>query len=238
MDEPVSKFTGHERDPHGLSDYMLGRTYFYSRARFGSVDKARDGWNLYAYVRNSPVNYLDPDGNLAAPAFVSKVLTDNAESRQELRETLREVPLAGGVLATVTDSLLGSVAPANAEEANAVLVGMAIPVGGVGKAGGGKVAKEGSEHLVRFGKGAETASQLGADAARAEAAGFPHGVSTKLVRRLSGSDKAHRSALKSDVERRFVVEQTGRNPSHHTVHLPKPVTETIAEFFSSVFKRK
>ncbi|MCP3994865.1 MAG: hypothetical protein GY722_07355, partial [bacterium] len=34
VDEPVSKFTGHERDPHGLSDYMLGRTYFYSRARF------------------------------------------------------------------------------------------------------------------------------------------------------------------------------------------------------------
>ncbi len=26
VDEPVSKFTGHERDPHGLSDYMLGRT--------------------------------------------------------------------------------------------------------------------------------------------------------------------------------------------------------------------
>jgi hypothetical protein len=42
---------------------MLGRTYFYPWMRFGSVDKARDGWNLYAYVGNSPINYVDPDGH-------------------------------------------------------------------------------------------------------------------------------------------------------------------------------
>ena len=34
VDEPVVKFTGHERDPHGLSDYMLGRTYFYPWMRY------------------------------------------------------------------------------------------------------------------------------------------------------------------------------------------------------------
>ena len=28
-DEVVAKFTGHERDPSGLSDYMMQRTYFY-----------------------------------------------------------------------------------------------------------------------------------------------------------------------------------------------------------------
>ncbi len=92
--------------------------------------------------------------------------------------------------------------------------------------------------LVRFGKGPETAQQLAADAARAEAAGFPHGVSTKLVNRVSGSDKAHRSAPMGEVEKHFKVEQTGRNPNHHTVHLPKPVTQDVADKFNKVFKPK
>ena len=95
-----------------------------------------------------------------------------------------------------------------------------------------------SGHLVRFGKGPETSKQLAADAARAEAAGFPHGVSTKLVNRVSGSDKAHRSAPKAEVEKHFRVEQTGKNPSHHTVRLPKPVTRAVADKFNKVFKPK
>jgi RHS repeat-associated protein len=101
-----------------------------------------------------------------------------------------------------------------------------------------QVPKADEGRLVRFGKGPETAEQLGEQSAKAEAAGFPHGVSTKLKPRTSGSDKLHRSAPKSEVEQAFPVKQTGSDPTHHTVILPKPVTPEAAETFNQVFTPK
>ena len=63
-DEPTKKYTGHERDSNGRADYMLGRTYLYPFMRFATPDPARDGWSLYAYTGNNPVNYVDPDGEV------------------------------------------------------------------------------------------------------------------------------------------------------------------------------
>ncbi len=92
-------------------------------------------------------------------------------------------------------------------------------------------------HLVRLGKGPEAAADLAADAAKAEARGFPQGASTKLQKRAQGGSK-HRSAPKSEVEKSLKVEQTGNKPNHHTVHLPKPVTEQVADVFNSIFKSR
>ncbi len=64
-DQRMAKFTGHERDPHNLSDYMLGRTYAYPLRRFMTPDPARDGWNLYGYVGGNPIGSVDPDGLVA-----------------------------------------------------------------------------------------------------------------------------------------------------------------------------
>jgi len=69
-------FTGHQRDFLGFYDisnenyidYMHARYYHPQLGRFLSPDPAlgnllRPGsWNRYAYVMNSPTNYVDPDG--------------------------------------------------------------------------------------------------------------------------------------------------------------------------------
>lgn len=90
---------------------------------------------------------------------------------------------------------------------------------------------------MRFGKGAETAESLAAQSAKAEANGFPHGVSTRLRDKVSGSDLSnHRCAPKCDVESVFSVQQTGADPRHHAVILPEPVTQEVADQFNNLFQ--
>jgi RHS repeat-associated protein len=73
------KYIGHERDSvmgnefTDTLDYMHARYYSASVGRFLSVDPALDlkktlpspqAWNRYAYVRNNPLRYIDPDRRL------------------------------------------------------------------------------------------------------------------------------------------------------------------------------
>jgi len=75
------KFTGHERDyisavnteSTDYLDYMHARYYAPTLGRFLSVDPGKDwapgqpqSWNMYAYVRNNPVNRTDPTGRCSA----------------------------------------------------------------------------------------------------------------------------------------------------------------------------
>ncbi len=64
------KFTGKERDAETGLDYFLARYYSGAQGRFLSVDPENAGgaikdpqsWNAYAYSRNNPIKYVDPDG--------------------------------------------------------------------------------------------------------------------------------------------------------------------------------
>jgi RHS repeat-associated protein len=61
-------FTSYERDAESGNDYAMARYYVNRFARFCSADPLMgspgdpQSWNRYAYVRNDPINAIDPTG--------------------------------------------------------------------------------------------------------------------------------------------------------------------------------
>jgi RHS repeat-associated protein len=89
------KFTNKERDAEsGLDNF--GRRYYGSAfGRFTSADPKMitrkrmidpQQWNMYSYVRNNPLGYVDPDGRELKPADVQ---LDAALTRAMKSETVR-----------------------------------------------------------------------------------------------------------------------------------------------------
>jgi RHS repeat-associated protein len=73
------KFTGKRRDAESQLDYFGARHYSNVSGRFGSPDEPLtdqdelnpQSWNLYSYVRNNPLNAIDPDGRAVLVCFSS-----------------------------------------------------------------------------------------------------------------------------------------------------------------------
>jgi RHS repeat-associated protein len=69
--DPRLKYSGKEREGYTDFDYFGARYYDHNSYRFISTDPIINKeealtnpqlWNLYAYCRNNPITYLDPDG--------------------------------------------------------------------------------------------------------------------------------------------------------------------------------
>jgi RHS repeat-associated protein len=186
--------------------------------------------NLYWSTRDALVSSVATMtsfvGSITVGTPFENVQRINATYSSGSRKLSAETVPRGEVAGEVTGSML-TLASANPS---------------VGSAGTGLLmAKTGpkaslTSSLVRLGQNTESAEALAKQAANAEAHGFPHGVSTNKVDRVKGSDKLHKSANTSDVEKVFEVKQTGNKPKHHTVILPKPVTQQVADKFNELFK--
>jgi len=96
---------------------------------------------------------------------------------------------------------------------------------------------------VRRGKSWESHNRLASQAAQADAAGFGHGVSVTspeandvLARDPADSVQAMRRAFEdAGFEVRYTP--TSKDSDHHTIVLPKPVTDEVAERFNTVLGR-
>ncbi len=71
---PAQQFTGQERDALERQDYFGARYYRPRHGRFAQVDPVYAGlfdpqqWNRYAYARNNPLGFVDPDGRVTRDA--------------------------------------------------------------------------------------------------------------------------------------------------------------------------
>ncbi|SIR54275.1 RHS repeat-associated core domain-containing protein [Chryseobacterium sp. RU33C] len=212
--------------------------------------------NPYIYTYQNPIKYIDPDGKqttgyqqngfdelemgFAIQSYTWSFIGDARAGVLNLASRIAgkdqryqgdgffgyyEIPKAQSK--TIAGDLLD------------VTIGLAASKfgvkGGLAQETAGSSASTGKS-LVRFGQEAETTESLAKQAKAAEEAGFPHGISTMLKDKIKGSDLQHKSAPKSTVESFFKVVQTGKNPKHHTVVLPKPVTSKVTEQINEIFK--
>lgn len=100
------KFTTYERDGETDLDFAQERTYSQRLGRFTSADEAfadqeeadPQSWNLFVYVRNRPLSFVDPDGLGHIDANGNWVGDEDGEYDKDLRATWRvdpNLPLGG-----------------------------------------------------------------------------------------------------------------------------------------------
>jgi RHS repeat-associated protein len=149
--EDPLRFGGKERDVETGSDYLGARYYASRTGRFTTVDPVVNvpagltdpqRWNRYAYARNNPLVFIDPDGR-----DFYRVITPWEQELRRIAGAIRErVATALGANSTgpqhplgvfgrnVVDSLLATVLPRDNQEyadaANAALLSGMAPMGG------------------------------------------------------------------------------------------------------------
>ncbi len=203
------RFTMHERDLGQLSttlddlDHMHARTYWPSLGRFASVDPGRDNdpkvpqsWNLYAYVRNNPVRFTDPDGLLTedevkraaqgAAATTGTTLVQDAQVRQQYVQQVSQL--------SPTDTVARTAAKEAARQASSPvaqnLAEAMRPISGEAARAGGTASKTSvavNEGMAVAGKGGVVLVVVGATISASNVAGAPPGQRVRVASEEAGA---------------------------------------------------
>ncbi len=104
-DDVRQKFTGYERDNETDLDFAQARMHSYDLGRFTSPDNFLNdttqidpsSWNLYVYVRNNPLKYSDPTGQIIY------VHTNDSNERRQLLDDLNYTYGCNGCV-TITEN--------------------------------------------------------------------------------------------------------------------------------------
>ncbi|MDP3086177.1 MAG: RHS repeat-associated core domain-containing protein, partial [Rubrivivax sp.] len=224
-------FTGHVNDADTGLVYMQQRYYDPLAGRFLSVDPvvtdAGTGahFNRYVYALSNPYRYVDPTG-------------ERADVGVQFTEAVGE--FLTGPFAALTGKAFaeGNYLTGSAFAVAGAAVGVAnvtMAVGAVPLRLAAKGAAEGEKLLFRRGA-SDTKALLQRDAQAAENALGIHGVSVS-TNPAAKAGQVVRCATCSSVEAAgFKVQQTGGNPAHHTVELPKPITPDVVRTWNELFK--
>jgi len=203
------RFTGHLRDTNALDrawddfDYMHARYYNPNIARFLSVDPGRDNntrvpqsWNLYAYARNNPVRFTDPDGRLTedevkraaqgAAATTGTTLVQDAQVRQQYVQQVSQL--------SPTDTVARTAAKEAARQASSPvaqnLAEAMRPISGEAARAGGTASKTSvavNEGMAAAGKGGVVLVVVGATISASNVAGAPPGQRVRVASEEAGA---------------------------------------------------
>ncbi len=88
------QFTSKDRDNETGLDYFVNRYYASTQGRFTSPDDFLNDthpidpqtWNLYGYVRNNPLRYIDPDGQIKKDKDGNIIFDKTADGTQTFKE--------------------------------------------------------------------------------------------------------------------------------------------------------
>jgi RHS repeat-associated protein len=176
-------FTGKERDTETELDYFGARYYRANVGRFTTIDPVYtwqenledpQRWNRYAYARNNPLKYVDPDGRAIDTIF------DIASIAYDLYKIAREGATRTNVLALGAD-------------VGAAVIPFATG-GGAAVRAGARGIEEGA-HLVQVNRAAGKAFEAEvAHAARKELSGVAQQVTIKTAGGRTVMDVAGRDA--------------------------------------------
>jgi RHS repeat-associated protein len=134
------KFTGKERDPETGLDYFGARYYGSKIGRFTTVDPYLDQqaalvdpqqWNRYAYGRNNPLKFVDPDGRhpIIIVLLAATFLLNNPTNANVTQGPTHDTIVPNSVIVTAGYGLAAGGARMAGKEVLEEVTG--IPVGGL-----------------------------------------------------------------------------------------------------------